>query len=580
MKELREIVDAMRNAPSGTGLLATVVETSGSTYRGPGARMLVLDDGSSAGSISGGCLEADVIERGRGLAAGSCAVVTYDTRSDADVVWGLGLGCNGVVTVLVERVERDSLDWLGEALDLRRRVVCARVVSAGDESTALAGATLVLRSDGNGDELVTGDWPPELIDSVRKRAREALATGISRTVRLDMEVGNVAVFVESIDPPLRLVIFGAGQDAIPLVRQAAMLGWDVTVADHRPVFATAARFPEARDVVCVRSELARERVGVDERTAVVVMTHNLVHDRALVEWLVGAPAFYVGVLGPRRRTERLVAELSSTDAESLLARLHAPTGLDIGAESPEQIALAIVAEIEAVRAGHAAGFLRDRRGAIHDSEPNPERRFAPHSRAPRAEVGIVVLAAGGSSRLGTPKQLLMYGDRSLLRRSAETAVDARIGPVVVVLGAGAEQLSDELDGLNVAIVENAEWRNGIGSSIRAGVQRVLMGNAAGEAVVLMLCDQPLVTPNVIRRLVERYRETRAPIVACAYGDTLGVPALFDAECVDDLLRLPDGQGAKDLIASFGSRVASIHVPAAVVDVDTQDDYAQLLATHV
>ncbi len=601
MRELRDIVEASMRSECATGLLATVVETSGSTYRRPGARMLVLDDGTTAGSISGGCLEADVIERGRGLSSGECLAVTYDTRSDADLVWGLGLGCNGVVTVLIERVGAGSLDWLAEAFALGKRIACARVLRVNGDLPGMLGSTFVVTSADAGDESVAGEWDTELLDRVRHETRRVFANGVSTTSLIELSSGSATVFIESIQPPMRLVVFGAGQDAVPLVRQAALLGWDVTVADPRPAHATATRFPEAETVLCVRPEHASESIDVDERTAVVVMTHNYAHDLELLRWLVESPAFYIGALGPRVRTERLISEVQAR--EEMLARLHAPVGLDIGADSPEQIALAIAAEIQAVRAGHPAGFLRDRAGSIHlernarsalecgekrrfgwdskTAEPtgNPKRRSAPHSKALRARVGVVVLAAGGSSRLGTPKQLLEFGGRSLLRHSAETALESRCGPVVVVLGAHADTLRHELDGLDVAIVENRDWREGMGSSIRAGVGQLTSARTDVTAILLTLCDQPLVTADVLKGLVARHTETDAPIVASAYGDTLGVPALFDAALVDKLACIAPEHGAKDLIASYGSRVASVHVPAAVVDVDTPGDYARLLASH-
>ncbi len=600
MRELRDIVEASRRSQCATGLLATVVGTSGSTYRRPGARLLVLDDGTTAGSISGGCLEADVIERGRDLAVGECVTVTYDTRSDVDVVWGLGLGCNGVVTVLVERVGEGSLDWLAEALVLGERIACARVLRVDGDVPETYGARLVVVSPDPDDESVDGEWDEELLDRVRIEAGRVLADGVSSTVRFELPSGSATVFIESIEPPMRLVVLGAGQDAVPLVRQAALLGWDVTVADARPAYATASRFPEAETVLCVRPERAGESISVDERTAVVVMTHNYAHDLELLRWLVESAAFYIGVLGPRVRTERLIAEIHAR--EEMLARLHAPVGLDIGADSPEQIALAIAAEIQAVRAGHSAGFLRDRAGSIHlernarsalecgvnrrfgcthdveraNPRVNPKRRCAPHSKALRARAGVVVLAAGGSLRLGTPKQLLQFRGVSLLRNAAETAIASGCGPVVVVLGARADRLRLELDGLGVAIVENRDWRDGMGSSIRVGVEHLSDLETDVESILLTLCDQPLVTPDVLRSLVFRRHETRAPIVACAYGDTLGVPALFDAALADELACIPAERGARDLIASYGSRVASVHVPRAQVDVDTSADYARLI----
>jgi xanthine dehydrogenase accessory factor len=184
---------------------------------------------------------------------------------------------------------------------------------------------------------------------------------------------GVRAFVEVLDPPLRLVICGAGHDAIPLVRAASVLGWNVVVVDDRPALLTPERFPEARSLVAVDDPaLAAKAAGVDDRTFAVVMTHNFLKDEEYLRSLLAAPAPYVGILGPGARTERLLRELrdEGVDVDGARERIHGPAGLDLGGEGPEEIAQAIVAEIVAVKRRRRGGFLRDRPGPIHD-RPRP-----------------------------------------------------------------------------------------------------------------------------------------------------------------------------------------------------------------
>lgn len=329
MKELAEIVAAWERvrAEGQEALLATVVGVSGSTYRRPGARMLLSREGRLAGSVSGGCLEGDILQKAWWRTEQGAAIVTYDsTDADEDVVWGFGLGCNGVVQVLLERVSPDRpgpLDALAAVVRERRPQQIVTVIASDDPAVPLGTAP--------------ANWtPPE----------------------------GVSVFQETVLPPVPLVIFGAGQDALPLVRLAKELGWHVTIMDTRGTRARPERFPFA-DRVCLGWP---ESVEIDERTAAVVMTHNYPDDRRVLQSLLLSPAGYIGQLGPRVRTERLLAEIADDGlmvTEEMRRRLHAPIGLDLGADNPEEIALSIVAEIQAAQAGRAGGFLRERRAPLH-----------------------------------------------------------------------------------------------------------------------------------------------------------------------------------------------------------------------
>lgn len=372
MKELQDIVEAAKEAERNgrTAILATVVQIEGSAYRRPGARMLITEDGWRAGSISGGCLESDLVERAWGLTArGEPALVTYDATDGGEPIFGLGLGCRGTVRILVERLTPgrtpDPVAFLQECLQGRGPGVLATVFRLQGPVGAKVGARLLLHHDGR----VTCDIrDPGLAAPVEEDARRAVETGWSGPRTYPFPSGAAEVFVEVARPPTPLVIFGAGHDAAPILRLAKELGWRVTVVDSRPTFATSGRFPLADEVVVCLPEAILGRVRLDRHTAALVMTHNYLQDQKLLEILLPSPVRYLGVLGARSRTEQLLADLRGegmTWSEEQLARLHAPVGLDIGAEGPEGIAIAVLAEIQAVLAGRSGGFLRQRTRPIH-----------------------------------------------------------------------------------------------------------------------------------------------------------------------------------------------------------------------
>jgi xanthine/CO dehydrogenase XdhC/CoxF family maturation factor len=330
MKELENIVRALLAPGVGGSVLATLVSVEGSSYRRPGARLLLTPGGVRLGSISGGCLEEDVLARAREVATtGRAEAVVYDTTSENDLVWGVGLGCHGVVRVLLEKLPPHPA-WvmaLAENFAAGRPTDLA-VIHRGSDSSEL------------GSRLGS---PPAASD----------ASGI---------------FFETVPPPTTLAIFGAGDDAQPLARFAHELGWRVTVADPRPAFVTPQRFPTADRLIAAPAEELIARVTPSPDALAVVMTHHYMHDVPLLRSLLSRPLAYLGLLGPKKRAERILADLERdhfplTSAQR--ARLHAPVGLDIGAETPEQVALAIVAEIQTVLAGRDARPLRDRTRPIH-----------------------------------------------------------------------------------------------------------------------------------------------------------------------------------------------------------------------
>ncbi len=372
MSELTDVLSAIESLHErGEKMaLATIVAVRGSTYRRPGARLLVPEEGTPIGNISGGCLEGDVADVAKiVMREGVARVASWDLTADDDAVWGLGLGCNGAIEVFVEPAEKaaEVAGALRMALE-EERPICVVTVLESSVPGVDAGARLVVHAGGAAREGSLGE--AALDAAAEQGAHELLAKETSEIRTLQGSQGEVRAFVEVLEPPLRLLVCGAGHDAAPVVRAADALGWKPLVVDDRPAFLTRDRFPEAAGFVAVeRPDEAARFAPVDERTCVVVMTHNFLRDKDYLRSFLGSPAGYIGMLGPAARTQRLLMDLGDDGvaiADDDLARIHGPAGLDLGAEGPEEIAQAIIAEIVAVKRGREAGFLKDRKGPIHE----------------------------------------------------------------------------------------------------------------------------------------------------------------------------------------------------------------------
>ncbi len=347
MRELDKIHGALTAASErGEGVvLVTVIAVEGSVYRGAGARMIVTAGGATVGAVSGGCLEADLVARAPDVLASSrVELVRYDTRTSDDEVMGLGMGCQGVIDLLLEPLSHAKLsDAIGfyQRLATRRDGATLLTLMRASAGRPPIGTRLLLAEDGS-----VAEGEPALTAHPGDVAREVIRPGT------------------------RLLICGGGTDAIPLAQLAKQMGWHVAVVDHRPAFAAASRFPGVDALVSANlvsdTVLLPSLVDIDGRTMAVVMAHSAAHDRAYLHALLDAGAGYIGVLGPRRRTMELLGAPWAGSDGSLPPGVHSPAGLDLGAETPDEIALSIVAEISAVAAGRQGGMLRDRRGPIHD----------------------------------------------------------------------------------------------------------------------------------------------------------------------------------------------------------------------
>jgi xanthine dehydrogenase accessory factor len=332
--------------------LATVVRVRGSAYRHEGAKLAVAADGSSAGNVSGGCLEQDVREVALQVIRGGAAELrSYCSSADEIAAWDLGVGCEGQVDIYVEPAEARTRER--ELLEGRDPFAVATPIAMRD---ARFGTRLIVTA-----AVVEGDLGSiELNTQVAATARELLETGESGI----HEIAGRSVFFDVLRPPPQLVVLGAGDDARPLVRFAADVGFRVVVVDRRAGLLTPERFPDAAALLPSAGDELGEATALDVECYAVVMNHNFADDQAYLRAILKTPVSYIGVLGPRQRTDRMLRPLA---AEGPLdeGRVYGPVGLDIGTDGAEQVALAVIAEILAVRSGRRARSLRERRAPIH-----------------------------------------------------------------------------------------------------------------------------------------------------------------------------------------------------------------------
>jgi xanthine dehydrogenase accessory factor len=316
--------------------LAVVVRTSGSTYRKPGALMVIAADGSYAGLLSGGCLETDLREHARSvIATGEPRTVTYNTGGSDDALWGLGVGCEGAMSILLLRVGAEGgwepLDHLAAALSAHRRTAVGVVVES--------------RSGGLPDGLVLLPDRPSKIAPPLDAAVAELLERVARSGLTEwLDSGALRLFALPLALPPRLLLLGGGPDALPIVDLAVRLAWKVTVYDHRPSYARSDHFPLAERVVLARPEELAGTLDLGAYEAAVVMSHHLPSDLEYLRALAAGPTGYVGLLGPPHRRNRLLDDLG-TAKDGLRGRLRAPVGLELGGRTPESIALSVVAQI-------------------------------------------------------------------------------------------------------------------------------------------------------------------------------------------------------------------------------------------
>lgn len=374
MKEILDIINAYTiAAAAGKRMaLATVVHVEGSSYRRPGARMLVTDDGNLTGAISGGCLEGDALRKALlVINQQQNKLVTYDTSDDDDAKFGVQLGCNGIVHILFEpidpRQDVHPVNLLKELSAKRQEGVLVTLFSLSHPHDPVPGTCLlILPKTAVSGRLSGKESDPELLQD----ANHGLLTRKSSIKDYGSAGSSITAFIEFIQPPVSLVIVGAGNDTFPLVAIGNTLGWQVTVADGRASHASLQRFPHVANLIVAKPGHVLSQLDIDEQTVFVLMTHNYNYDLALLKQLVlQEPCRYIGSLGPKKKLERMINDLNAEGLHlttAQLGKIYGPVGLDIGAETAEEIALSVAAEIKKVLSGSAGLSLREKQAPIHD----------------------------------------------------------------------------------------------------------------------------------------------------------------------------------------------------------------------
>lgn len=349
-----------------TGVLATIVDVEGSAFRRPGAK-LVVDGNDQLGAVTAGCLEEPLLDLAADVQeAGQPRVETFDLTDDEE--WGLGLGCNGVIDILLEPVDT-TLERVLDEVAAKRPAALLTVVHT-DSPDIPVGSRATVTEDGSivnpGDRAAI---PDDIVDQLGPTVDAAVSDGTSTLAHATVDGGNVSVFVDGIEPVHDLVLFGNQNDIHPVARIARQVGFRVIVASGRGAKSSPDTFPHAHEVRSVRAPELAASIDGDEYTSVVLMSHNFVDDRlALESLLTDTDVPYIGLMGPRKRFAEMRDELEAEGtplARDDLDRIATPVGLDLGSGEPVEIAVSIVSEVLAVSNGRQGGRLRDIEGSIH-----------------------------------------------------------------------------------------------------------------------------------------------------------------------------------------------------------------------
>ena len=372
MKEIREIINAYNKARKNEKrlALATLVHLNGSSYRRPGARMIVDEEGQLTGAISGGCLEGDALRK-----AVFCIhtqipkLVVYDTSDEEDATIGIQLGCSGIIQVLFEPIDENDplnpIELLKKAVHKRQNTVLVTLYAPQIKKGDTVGTSMLLEDSGEFHNNSSFQCVPE---TLMQDIKETLTIKKSSFKSYNLNDHTFNAFISFISPPISLIIVGAGNDAIPLQSIAETLGWDVTIVDGRHTYAKIERFSSACQIIVSKPEKVLQQIPIDEKTVFVLMTHNYNYDYAILKALLDKNIPYIGALGPKKKLDNMITDLKAENIflnERQKNILYGPVGLELGAETPAEIALSITAEIMSVMHNKKGGSLRNLLTEIH-----------------------------------------------------------------------------------------------------------------------------------------------------------------------------------------------------------------------
>ena len=372
MKEIREIINAYNKARINEKrlALATLVHLNGSSYRRPGARMIVDEEGQLTGAISGGCLEGDALRKAVfSIHTQRPKLVVYDTSDEEDATIGIQLGCSGIIQVLFEPIDEtdplNPIELLKKAIQKRQNTVLVTLYASQIKKGDIVGTSILLEESG---EFHNNSSFPFVPETLLQDIKETLTVKKSSFKSYHHNDNTFNAFLSFISPPISLVIVGAGNDAIPLQSIAETLGWEVTIVDGRHTYAKIERFSSACQIIVSKPEKVLQQIPIDEKTVFVLMTHNYNYDYAILKALLGKNIPYIGALGPKKKLDNMINDLKAENIflnEKQKNILYGPVGLEIGAETPAEIALSITAEIMSVMNNKKGGSLRNLVTEIH-----------------------------------------------------------------------------------------------------------------------------------------------------------------------------------------------------------------------
>ena len=356
-------------------VLATVVHVEGSSYRRAGARMLIDEFGNITGAISGGCLEGDAMRKAlHALYQQKNKLVSYDTSDEDDAVIGAQLGCNGIIQVLFEFLdyedELNPCELLKKVINQKKPL--AIVVRFNlNKSKDQPGTKLVISEN---SEVIGSKPDKEILDHILEQARQTLKNKKPHFAEYLIGEETQHIFIQNYQPPVKLVLVGAGNDAQILAQQADLLGWNVVVTDGRPTHANKERFTASCQIIVSKPEQTLENIEIDDRSCFVLMSHNYNYDLAVLKLLLPQKMVpYIGILGPLKKYKRMLTDLGEEGfnlKKENIENIYAPVGLELGAETPAEIGLSILAEIQSVLTGKDARSLREKSSPIHEKKAN------------------------------------------------------------------------------------------------------------------------------------------------------------------------------------------------------------------
>lgn len=563
MRELRALMRFLETRQkTDTGIiLVSLLHTEGSTYQKPGARLLVSPTGAYSGLISGGCLEPDIVAHARNAwTEQKITTWTVDTRSEMEKWFGYGLGCKGKLLLVFEPfvfTNTEQMQLLYDLIDPERAVQQIIHVHQPNINTV---SRAILKK---------GLWK---IDTNFPAYDVNATTQVTQKPSANLASETPTIFHEFLPLPWALYIFTGSPDASPLATLCDQLGWTYHIITRDEKHAQALElWPGAASITTLNRQHPAENVTKTTNGYAVVMMHNFELDLSILESLTNVPTIkYIGLLGPEHRKAALLEAMAQHNAvilKSLLKKLHAPIGLPLGGRAPSEIALSIISEIQAVR--YRSSQLKRK----HQS------------------VSVVILAAGASSRLGFPKQLIEFHGKTLLQHAIEKSRAVATHGVYIVLGAHAEKITPTL-GETEILIYNQRWQTGLASSIQAGFRAAIPNptQMPEHSVLFLLVDQPLLTQAHLEALVHEARHSQTDVVASEYmrqawthnkkPTAMGVPAIFASNRAPEIMSLTGHAGCKSIIEAIGvsnTAISTVTANALDFDIDYPEDLHKLTA---